>query len=131
SVRVPAPGWRPEGYAPPTQPRKLVTHASIAVDVAWKTPQFWLLWVMLCMNVTAGIGILGQASLMCQDMFGASAAVGGGFTGLLSLFNMGGRFLWSSASDLTGRKAIYCVYFLLGALLYGLVPVAQKLHSVP
>jgi MFS family permease len=84
----------------------------------------------LCMNVTAGIGILGQASLMCQEMFGVTAAVGGGFAGLLSLFNMGGRFFWSSASDLTGRKAIYCVYFLLGAVLYFLVPVTQALHNV-
>src|SRR5260370_17244847 len=82
------------------------------------------------MNVTAGIGILGQASKMCQDMFGVAAAVGGGFAGLLSLFNMGGRFFWSSASDLTGRKAIYCVYFLLGAVLYFLVPITQKLHNV-
>ena len=67
---------------------------------------------------------------MCQDMFGVSAAVGGGFAGLLSLFNMGGRFFWSSTSDFTGRKAIYCVYFLLGAVLYALVPVAQRLQSV-
>ncbi len=89
---------------------------------AWKTPQFWLLWAVLCLNVTAGIGILGQASLMCQDMFGVSAAVGGGFAGLLSLFNMAGRLFWSSTSDLTGRKAIYCVFFLLGAVLYSLVP---------
>jgi MFS family permease len=130
SFRVPAAGWRPEGYVPSATPKRLVTQADTSVDVAWKTPQFWLLWVVLCLNVTAGIGILGQASLMCQDMFGVSAAVGGGFAGLLSLFNMGGRFLWSSTSDLTGRKAIYCVFFLLGAILYALVPMAQKHHSV-
>ena len=121
-VRVPAPGWRPEGYTPPSRPKKLVTDADVAVDVAWKTPQFWLLWAVLCLNVTAGIGILGQASLMCQDMFGTTPAVGAGFVGLLSLFNMGGRFFWASSSDLTGRKAIYCVYFLLGAVLYALIP---------
>jgi hypothetical protein len=131
TVRVPPPGWRPAGYSPPAQPRKLVTDAHVFVDVAWTTPQFWLLWTMLCMNVTAGIGILGQASLMCQDMFGVPAAVGGGFAGLLSLSNMAGRIFWSSASDVTGRKVIYCVYFLLGALLYALVPVTQRLHSVP
>lgn len=129
-VRVPAAGWLPAGYTPSSRPRKLVTTESVSVDTAWTTPQFWFLWGVLCMNVTAGIGILGQASLMCQDMFGTTAAVGGGFAGLLSLFNMGGRFLWSSASDLTGRKTIYCVYFLLGALLYFLVPVAQRLQSV-
>jgi MFS family permease len=129
-VRVPHPHWSPAGYVPPQKPRKLVTHAHVAVDVAWQTPPFWLLWVVLCLNVTAGIGILGQASLMCQDMFGVSAAVGGGFAGLLSLFNMGGRFFWSSMSDLTGRKTIYGVYFLLGALLYFLVPVTQRVHNV-
>jgi MFS family permease len=129
-VRVPAPGWRPEGYVPPVQTTGMVTTANVTVNVAWKTPQFWLLWGVLCLNVTAGIGILGQASNMCQDMFGVTAAVGGGFAGLLSVFNMGGRFLWSSASDYTGRKNIYCVYFLLGALLYGLIPLTQGIHSV-
>jgi MFS family permease len=130
AFRVPAPGWLPVGYVPPTIPRKLVTQAHVAVDLAWKTPQFWLLWVVLCLNVTAGIGILGQASLMCQDMFDVPAAVGGGFAGLLSLSNMAGRLFWSSMSDLTGRKAVYCIFFLFGAVLYSLVPVAQKYHSV-
>src|SRR4051794_646863 len=123
TIRVPAPGWHPEGYVPPATPKRLVTRADVPVDRAWKTPQFWLLWVVLCLNVTAGIGILGQASLICQDMFGVPAAVGGGFAGLLSLFNMAGRISWSSASDLTGRKAIYSVFFLIGAVLYSLVPM--------
>ncbi len=125
-VRVPADGWRPDGWTPPTQTRAMVTRAHVGVDTAWKTPQFWLLWVVLCMNVSAGIGILGQASLMCQDLFNVSAAVGGGFAGLLSIFNMGGRFVWSSVSDLTGRRAVYCIFFLLGAILYCLIPFAQK-----
>ena len=130
-VRVPAPGWKPAGYEPSTKKSAMVTDQDVSVSVAWKTRPFWLLWGVLCLNVTAGIGILGQASTMCQDMFGVSAAVGGGFAGLLSLFNMGGRFFWSSTSDLTGRKAIYCVYFLLGAALYALIPTAQRMHSVP
>ncbi|WP_165075322.1 OFA family MFS transporter [Paludisphaera rhizosphaerae] len=130
TIRIPSAGWRPEGFVPSAKPRKLVSDADVPVDLAWKTPQFWLLWGVLCLNVTAGIGILGQASLICQDMFGVSAAVGGGFAGLLSLFNMAGRFFWSSASDHVGRKGVYCVYFLLGALLYCLIPFAQKTHSV-
>jgi MFS family permease len=131
TIRVPKVGWQPEGYVPPTKPKRLVTHADVSVDLAWKTPQFWLLWVVLCLNVTAGIGILGQASLICQDMFGVTAAAGGGFAGLLSLFNMAGRLFWSSTSDVTGRKAIYCVLFLVGAVLYALIPIAQRYHSVP
>jgi MFS family permease len=130
TFRVPALGWLPEGYVPSATPQRLVTQADVCVDLAWKTPQFWLLWAVLCLNVTAGIGILGQASLMCQDMFGVPAAVGGGFAGLLSLSNMAGRLVWSSTSDLTGRKVIYCIFFLVGAALYALVPVAQNYHSV-
>jgi MFS family permease len=129
-VRVPDPSWRPEGYTPPAQPKRLVTHAHVSADAAWQTPQFWLLWAVLCLNVTAGIGILGQASLMCQDMFGVTAAVGAGYAGLLSLFNMGGRFFWASLSDLTGRKTVYGIFFLLGAVLYWLVPFTQRQHDV-
>lgn len=124
-VRVPAKDWKPEGWAPKEQGRRLVTTANIAADTAWRTPQFWLLWVVLCLNVTAGIGILGQAAPMVQDMFGVSPSAAAGYVGLLSLANMAGRFLWSSTSDLTGRKAVYCVYFVLGAFLYGAVPWIQ------
>lgn len=129
-VRVPDPSWQPAGFGPPARPRRLVTHAHVAVDTAWRTRPFWLLWAVLCLNVTAEIGILGQASLMCQDMFGMPAAVGAGYAGLLSLFNMGGRFFWASLSDLTGRKAIYAIFFVLGAALYGIVPLAQRQHNV-
>jgi len=122
-VRVPAPGWSPPGWSPPPpSSNAMVTGAHVSVDRAWCTPQFWLLWVVLCMNVSAGIGILGQASKMSVDMFGVSAAVGGGFAGLLSISNMGGRFIWSSASDWLGRKRVYCIYFILGAVLYCLIP---------
>jgi nitrate/nitrite transporter NarK len=125
-VRVPAEDWKPEGF----QPRILVATHHVLADEAIKTPQFWLLWAVLCLNVTAGIGILGQATLMCQDMFGVSPAVAGGFAGLLSIFNMGGRFLWSSASDFTGRKVIYAVYFILGCALYLLIPMTQRQGNV-
>lgn len=128
-VRVPADGWKPTDWEPSQHPKPMMTNATVAVDVAWKTPQFWYLWVVLCMNVTAGIGILGQASKMCSDMFGVSAAVGGGFAGLLSLFNMGGRFVWSSVSDYTGRKVVYCIYFLLGAILYCAIPYTQNIQN--
>jgi len=129
-VRVPAEGWTPHGFVAASHTRKLVTSRSVLADEAMKTPQFYLLWAVLCCNVTAGIGILSQASPMCQDMFGTSALVAGGFVGLLSIFNTVGRFVWSSTSDLTGRKAIYCVYFLLGCALYGLLPLSQRINSV-
>jgi MFS family permease len=129
-VRVPAPGWKPEGFVAPTQSGKLVTSRHVLADEAIKTPQFYLLWGVLCCNVTAGIGILAQASPMCQAMFGVSPVVAGGFVGLLSIFNMAGRFLWSSASDYTGRKGVYCIFFLLGCALYCLIPYSQKIDSV-
>jgi MFS family permease len=127
-VRVPPADWKVVETA--RKPARPLSSHSVTADVAIKTPQFWLLWAVLCLNVTAGIGILGQAALMCQDMFGVSPAVAGGFAGLLSIFNMGGRFLWSSASDFTGRKVIYAVYFLLGCALYLLIPFAQRHGSV-
>jgi MFS family permease len=123
-VRVPPPGWRPEGYVPPARPKKLVTTRDVYVYQALKTPQFWLIWIVLCMNVTAGIGVLGQASAMSQEMFPGrvTAAAAGGFVGLLSIFNMGGRFFWASTSDYLGRKNTYFVFFVLGIVLYSLVP---------
>ena len=130
TVRVPPPGWKPEGFVPRTVEQELVTTANVTADEAIKTPQFWLLWAVLCLNVTAGIGILGQASNMCQSMFGVPKTVGDGFAGFLSIFNMGGRFFWSSTSDYTGRKRVYFIYFLLGAVLYCLVPLAQRMGNV-
>jgi MFS family permease len=136
-VRVPPDDWKPAGYQPPVQTQKLITTANVAVDQAWRTPQFWCLWVVLCFNVTAGIGILEQASPMIQEMFpkvtgpggevlrtGISATAAGGFVALLSLFNMAGRFVWSSLSDYLGRKTNYIIYLLLGAILYCLVPMS-------
>jgi MFS family permease len=129
-VRVPPADWKPEGFVAATQSKKLITTRHVLADEAMRTPQFYLLWGVLCFNVTAGIGILAQASPMCQDMFGVSPVVAGGFVGLLSIFNMIGRFVWSSTSDLTGRKAIYCVYFILGGTLYCLIPFSQGINSV-
>ena len=131
-VRVPAPGWKPEGWTPPAQPPKLVTSAHVYVYTALKTPQFWLIWWVLCLNVTAGIGVLGQASAMSQEMFPGkvSAVAAAGFVGLMSIFNMAGRFLWASASDYLGRKNTYFVFFILGTVLYAIVPTAGKSGSV-
>jgi MFS family permease len=131
-VRVPPGDWRPVGWVAPRTPRKLVTQAHVAVDKAWRTPQFWLLWGVLCMNVTAGIGVLGQASPMIQEMFGGrvTPAAAAGFVGLLSLFNMGGRFFWASISDYLGRRNTYFVFFLLGIVLYATVPSIGRAGSI-
>ena len=110
-----------------------MTTANVAVDVAWKTPQFWLLWGVLCMNVTAGIGVLSQASPMIQEMFTGrvSAVVAASFVGLLSLFNMGGRFVWATTSDYIGRRNTYMIFFLLGIALYAMVPTFGHSGSLP
>jgi MFS family permease len=133
AIRVPQADWKPAGWTAAAQPKRLVTTANVAVDMAWRTPQFWLLWVVLCMNVTAGIGVLSQASPMIQEIFDGrvSAASAAGFVGLISLFNMLGRFLWASASDLIGRRNTYMVFFLLGILLYSTVPTLGHLGSIP
>ena len=132
TVRVPAEGWKPEGWTPPANEKKrMITKADVEADMAIRTPQFYLLFAVLMLNVTAGIGVLGQASVMIQEMFSVatvgekmavSAAAAGGFVGLLSLFNMLGRFFWSSLSDKIGRKNTYNIFFLLGAVLYFSIP---------
>jgi MFS family permease len=121
TVRVPAPGWRPEGWDPVAagHGRKLQTTANVTAANAIRTPTFWFLWIVLFTNVTAGIGILEQASPMVQGFFGKiGPAEAAGFVGVLSLANMSGRFIWSSTSDVVGRKPIYMLYLGAGALCY-------------
>lgn len=146
--RLPPPGWQLEGWTPrPTQASRLGTAGHVHVKDVHKTPQFWLLWGVLCLNVSAGIGVIGMASPMLQEIFGGSliglpnvgftalddaqrrsvAAIAAGFTGLLSLFNIGGRFFWASLSDRIGRKATYYAFFAIGVLLYAAAPWAA--HS--
>jgi MFS family permease len=121
-IRVPAQGWKPKEWEPtPQLSGSLITAGDVSARNAIKTPQFWLLWVVLCFNVTAGIGILERAAPIYSDFFSGSAgltAAAAGFVAILSLANMLGRFIWSSTSDLVGRKNMYRVYLGIGALLY-------------
>jgi MFS family permease len=132
TVRVPRESWKPPGWVPAARASRMMTSGNVTADRAITTPQFWLLWMVLCMNVTAGIGVLGQASAMSQEMFPGviSASSAAGFVGLLSLANMGGRFFWSSLSDYIGRKAVYATFFLLGAALYATVPATGRVGNV-
>jgi MFS family permease len=132
AIKVPAEGWKPEGFdQSKVKAAKLVTTENVSAKNAVKTRQFWLVWIALFCNVTAGIGILEQAAPMIQDFFRqsdgvslVSAAVAAGFVGLLSIGNMSGRFAWSATSDITGRKRIYMVYLGVGAVLYTVLAVA-------
>lgn len=139
TVRVPATDWKPQGFSPVNANRSaLITYANVDADTAIKTVQFWLIFAVLMLNVTAGIGVLGQASVMIQEMFSEAAvgtskavtvAAAAGFVGLLSLFNMLGRFFWSSTSDKIGRKNTYTIFFLLGAILYIAIPTFGNMGS--
>ncbi len=133
TVRIPAPDWRPAGFRQRPAISGLVILGNVSVERAFRTRQFWQLWLVLCMNVTAGIGVLGQASPMIQEMFPGriTAIAAASFVGLLSLFNMAGRFIWSSASDYIGRRNTYMVFFILGFLLYAAVPGIGHMGSVP
>ena len=142
--RVPPPDWKPAGWTPKASASTMVTRGHVHVRTAPKTPQFWLLWAVLCLNVSAGIGVIGMASPMIQEVFGGNligragvaladlttdeksqvATIGAAFAALLSFFNIMGRFFWASASDWLGRKRTYAVFFLLGILLYASVPHA-------
>jgi MFS family permease len=149
--RVPATNWKPAGWTPPVQQTQnaMITTRSVDVKNVFKIPQFWLVWMVLCMNVSAGIGVIGMASPMLQEVFGGSligvdatfsqldatqlkaiAGVAAGFTALISLFNIGGRFFWASLSDKLGRKTTYTVFFVLGGLLYASVPSSAAALSI-
>jgi MFS family permease len=131
NIRVPAADWKPAGFDPATLKAKpLVTTSSVSAANAIKTPQFYFLWIVLFCNVAAGIGILEQASPMIQDFFrengttSVTVAAAGGFVGILSLANMAGRFVWSSTSDVIGRKPIYMLYLGVGIICYLLLATA-------
>jgi MFS family permease len=130
TIRVPREGWKPAGWTSTVQAGTMITTHDVEVNAAFRTPQFWLLWIVLCMNVTAGIGIIEQASPMIQELFkgtiGPVAAAG--FVGLLSIFNMGGRFFWSSVSDYIGRKPTYVIFLAAGAVLYWVLPYTGGNH---
>ena len=135
TVRVPHVGWKPAGWIPRAAKSRMISEHNVQVNTAFTTPQFWLLWIVLCLNVTAGIGILEQASPMIQDLFKGRVTpmAAAGFVGLLSLFNMGGRVFWASISDFIGRKPTYMIFFAVGGVLYWLLPFTsnQGLSSVP
>ena len=138
--RVPPYGWTPAGWTAAASTNKLITQRHVHLNRAWKTPQFWLIWMVLCMNVTAGIGVLSMASPMFQEVFGgrllgldpavtlstaqkaAITASAAGLVGLISLFNSLGRIFWASTSDFIGRKSTYIVFFMLGMALYCSLP---------
>jgi MFS family permease len=140
--RLPPAGWRPDGWTPPSETKTMISQHHVHLDNAHKTPQFWLVWWVLTLNVSAGIGVIGMASPMLQEIFAGKliglpnvgfnaldagqkaqiAAIAAGFAGLLSLFNIGGRFFWASMSDYMGRKNTYYTFFLLGIALYALAP---------
>lgn len=125
-IRLPAPGWKPEGWTPAVKKGAMQTLADVRVRNAVRTPQFYLLWVVLFVNVTAGIGILEDAKPMIMDFFpdDVTEAAAVGFVGLLSLANMSGRFGWSTLSDKIGRKRTYVMYLGVGAGLYTVLAVA-------
>jgi MFS family permease len=149
AYRVSPAGWKPDGWTPPSEKKSMISEHHVHLDNAHKTPQFWLIWWVLCLNVSAGIGVIGMASPMLQEIFAgnliglpgvkfnaliadqrvAIAAIAAGFAGLLSLFNIGGRVFWASLSDYIGRKNTYYCFFLLGIALYALAPTFASMGS--
>src|SRR5580693_3837529 len=121
-IRRPPAGWTPEGWTPPAKKNKMITSLQFTRNAALKTVQFYLLWGILFINVTAGIGILAQASPMMQDMFGKTALQAAAVVSLISLFNAGGRFFWASFSDFIGRRNTYIVFFVTQVILFLLIP---------
>ena len=147
--RLPPAGWRPDGWTPPAASNAMISQHNVHLKDAHKTPQFWLIWWVLTLNVSAGIGVIGMASPMLQEIFAGDligqagvkfnaltpeqrvqiAAIAAGFAGLLSLFNIAGRFCWASLSDYIGRKNTYYTFFILGIVLYALAPSFAHMGS--
>jgi MFS family permease len=121
-IRRPPAGWKPAGWIPPPSTNAMITNRNLSRNDAVGTPQFFLLWGILFINVTAGIGILAQASPMTQDIFQRTAVQAAAFVSLLSLFNAGGRFFWASSSDYIGRRATYIVFFVVQIVLFLVIP---------
>ena len=150
--RVPPTGWKPAGWTPPVSAgsNAMITNRHVHVSRVWGIPQFWLIWLVLTLNVSAGIGVIGMSSPLLQEVFagkllgievafndltlaqkGAIAAIAAGFTGLLSLFNIGGRFVWATCSDFLGRKNTYTIFFVLGIALYASIPTLAHANNLP
>ena len=149
AYRVSPVGWQPDGWTPPSEKKSMISEHNVHLNDAHKTPQFWLIWLVLCMNVSAGIGVLAMASPMLQEIFAGAligkpelgfnaldagqktliASIAAGFGGLISLFNIAGRFFWASLSDHIGRKATYYCFFLLGIGLYAMAPTFAHMGS--
>jgi MFS family permease len=149
AYRVTPAGWQPDGWTPPSEKKSMISEHHVHLDNAHKTPQFWLIWWVLCLNVSAGIGVIGMASPMLQEIFAGKliglpdltfgqlsveqkaiiAGIAAGFAGLLSLFNIGGRVFWASLSDYIGRKNTYFTFFILGIVLYALAPTFANMGA--
>jgi MFS family permease len=149
AYRVSPVGWQPEGWTAPAKANAMISANNVHLNDAHKTPQFWLIWGVLCLNVSAGIGVIGMASPMLQEIFAGKligspdigfnalsveqkatiAAIAAGFAGMLSLFNIGGRVFWASLSDYIGRKNTYFCFFLLGIALYAMAPTFAVMGS--
>jgi MFS family permease len=149
AYRVTPAGWQPDGWTPPSEKKSMISEHHVHLNDAHKTPQFWLIWWVLCLNVSAGIGVIGMASPMLQEIFAGKligmpdltfsqlsaeqktviAGIAAGFAGLISLFNIGGRVFWASLSDFIGRKNTYYCFFLLGIALYALAPTFANMGS--
>jgi MFS family permease len=137
SYRIPAPNWKPEGWQEPDpaeNPHSMISSHNVGIDKALKTQQFYLIWIVLCLNVSAGIGVLGVAKTMMKEIFGSALpdivdeSFAATYVLMISVFNMGGRFFWASVSDYIGRKTTYTLFFVLGILLYLSIPYAA--HQV-
>ena len=138
SYRIPSKDWKPEGWTPPSaeeSEKRMITRNSVHINQAIKTPQFYFLWIVLCFNVSAGIGVIGVAKTMMIEIFGstlpsiATTAFAANYVIMISVFNMCGRFFWASMSDYIGRKNTYHCFFILGTLLYLSIPFAASAVS--
>jgi len=98
------------------------TNLNFTLRQALRTRQWWILWLILFLNVTAGISLISQQAPLYQELAGVSAAVAAGMVGLASIGNALGRVFWAWSSDHLTRRSTFMLLFLIQVALFWILP---------
>jgi OFA family oxalate/formate antiporter-like MFS transporter len=126
----PSPGWRPAGWEPAGAVARAAAEDDFTVREAMGTGAFWMLWLMLFLNVSAGIMIISQASPIAQQLGHMTPVAAAGMVGVISMFNGAGRVVWAWISDLIGRARVYLLLYVVQAAIFFALPYLRSVTSL-
>jgi OFA family oxalate/formate antiporter-like MFS transporter len=121
-MQAPPAGWLPAGWTPSTTQTKQRAAKDYTLAGALGTWQWWALWALLFLNVTAGISLISQESPIFQEIAKVSAIVAAGMVGIVSIGNAVGRIFWAWTSDAITRRWTFFVMFLVQVGLFWALP---------